>query len=65
MNESKLEKVFLEFDEELKKQEECKKKGHPGEIVRDVFTYGFKTRADCYCIECGNSYARPAYPSEV
>jgi len=65
MDKSKLAKVFKDLKITFNKQEECKRRGHAGEIVNSVYTHGFLVKASCYCIECGDTYSRRATPSET
>lgn len=42
------------FNEHYKSQEECRKKGHPGE---KVINYNSQ-KATCICTTCGDAYVR-------
>lgn len=53
------------FGEKFQKDKECAKKGHIGEKVIMISSYGFKTTANCYCTECDSHYSRRATQGEI
>ena len=60
-----IENLINFFGGKSQKEKECAKKGHLGEKVIMISSYGFKITASCYCKECDSHYSRRANPREI
>ena len=57
--------IIKEMKEKLRKQEKCRKLGHPGGNVIDIASYNSPQKLRCYCKDCGAYYFRSSTFEEV
>ena len=62
---SKIENLIKELHKQFQEQKTCSKKGHLEEEVLSIFSYGFHTKAHCYCKKCNTVYLRRATHDEI